>query len=409
MELEIIEKDFQIIIPKNSKNNFITTYNNDIIYYSNKIIKGYNLFTKKCIFQYQPKEEINSIKVSYNNKYLIVQVFNDDIKKYQCHLINLNTNQMIKIIDPLKDEIKNRSFSFEFQFDLNSQYILFFISDNYYIYDIDYDELSENEIIKVKSFSELKDLDQNIFFVNSFEIYSYFKNKLYYYQVKEEKFYLRYYDYNKYFFIKIDDEVNIYYSFNSLFNLLEEPSCIFIENGNNNIIKKGLGVYLDENKFFVKNNKFYFYHNLVNKIYLIPNDSPEMKIVNMLDNLNDKINRFTADGKFAITNSNIIGKFSTYVKTPFNSDNLLKEWKIKNAKLINYKDNGEENVLPINKFLAVSYSKTLQDVTEDANDSNEFIIADNYNLDEINEMFLDLFKGIEGTHLELRNYFQVTI
>lgn len=80
MELNNLEKYYEIKIPEGTK-NFLTSYNNDVIYYSEKIVKGYNLFTGKCIFKYEPKGKIELIKISYDNKYLLVQILNNDIKK----------------------------------------------------------------------------------------------------------------------------------------------------------------------------------------------------------------------------------------------------------------------------------------------------------------------------------------
>lgn len=409
MELEILEEDFKLNKPEDLR-NFILLYNNDIIFYNNKKIKGYNLYTKKCIFEYKLKEKdqlIHNIKVSYNGKYLAI-IIKKDKNLYQTKLIDLDINEIIQ-------EFNLEDYN-DLYFDLNSKYILFFkwvyeldiITEYFTLYNIKNNIIISKDFvnaIKLNSLTELKKFDENIFFHLNISIFSFYQNKFYYYINKFIGIYVKFYDYDKYIFIIYENKNTFKYSFNSLFNLSKDH---YINNIiDNKISRQKLSVSMyHDNVFFVKNNNLYYYSKSNNKIYLVSTEDEEMELVNIINNLKDSVEYFTADGKFAITENYKIAKFITYIENPFNSKRLLKEWRNKNAILRN--ENGEE--LEVNKFLLLSYSKTLEDVIEDTQeDSNIFQLSTNLNLDNVNKMFLDLFTGVKNTYPELRNFFQVNI
>lgn len=158
------------------------------------------------------------------------------------------------------------------------------------------------------------------------------------------------------------------------------------------------GLYLNEN-----NLVFLDYTTNKKSYEIIYNNKDEYDVIIHpfieFDYVGDNEKSISIDGKFLLKNELICRKVFL-IDTPFNNEVLLEMWKNKDAYLVN----SYQNPLPVNKFLVKTYSETIKTLLEALGDTNEIPINDNYNLEHIEDMFLDTFSGIIDTHFEIREY-----
>lgn len=376
-------------INNNINYNYYITYNNILIYYYNEYIIGTDLKNfDNIIFELKCGDNIINkylFNVSNDDKYLIYRnerniIIYDTEKLKEVKIIKLNE------IEP----IKNSTYNLSFIYDFNRNYILFFYED--YFKKVNLYNIETNELISFninyddsKSLS-LKQINKNnIYFFTDEIIFEYSNNKLNIYDNDQFNYKLRYIDENNFVIFCHDySKRTLHKAINSLnFKLYSDNFQYF-------------------NTFFVKNDIDYFpeiYNNSINSL----NDGNLIKRQILSDKnhavfLLNKNPFISSNGNYFIYNE-LIFKHDIYYDNIFDSETLIEFYKDKNYQDFTITNNKDS--LKVNKVLLSAYSKLISDNI----DKDEIII--NAKIEDVNQMFLNIFNNVKDHYYNLREYFQI--
>lgn len=416
---------FSLYKEGNDKEKQIITHNNILIYYNRDIITEFDLdnnlidYNKDIITGFDLDNNLIKFKLDISRVYIDTSNFLFSVSPnakylvyrdgYYIYLYNVNSNEMIRKFELKEIKGERNIFSSKdipdnIYFDLKCRYMLFW-----------YDELHINLII-----------------------YDIKKNKLITYNIDNKNYdrYLNYnhiYDYNLYFFgndfiFELSNykllkkyENNVYqyklkYVNNDDYNLIcftIEKYILFSGSKLKQIFKKQLdkSFRLDlsnNNDFLVKNNIIYFYMkdshdgNLIKIYYDKENNLVKSKLDFDQNYFNERYSsiKISTDGRYLTLDKRIF-QMEKYQNNIFNSETLIEFWNEKQYQDVTIKNKYGE--IRRNRVLLSAYSQLINNNPN----SDLFKIDDIFRIEDINQMFLDIFNNINDTFPELRLIFSI--